>query len=141
MFIESAERAGPCHESNFILTIPLFFLSCPGHSTVASINPPTYVPGTANVFQKRNAAASNSSNDTLKLIQKPRMASISQRLVSFFPAVEFFSSIAIVACDHLGIDNQKLESSFAAGIIKMTDWDTAGCSPFVCPSRSLSKPE
>ena len=26
MFIESAERAGPCHESNFILTIPLFFL-------------------------------------------------------------------------------------------------------------------
>ena len=63
------------------------------------------------------------------------MASISQRLVSFFPAVEFFSSIAIVACDHLGIDNQKLESSFAAGIIKMTGTQQAAPRLFVQADR------
>lgn len=50
----------------FHLAIPLSFLPWSGHAT-ASINP-TYVPGTASVFQKRRGL-SNSSNDTLKRSQ------------------------------------------------------------------------
>lgn len=92
------------------------------------------MPGTANTFQ--NVALNNSSNDTLKCSKNEACVCLPETLS--FLAVEF-SSIAVVASNHLGIDNpnSSLPSPLApgtAGIFFEVDWAVGTgrlYSPFV----------